>query len=114
VSKCKEDAHLSSVRYGFAFTGIILAQFMLSQYGTYYAFSWDIIEPITACVALSDACAAYMFWMWIGKPWELNSIRSYFFQRKLEKVLKKRSVCYQNYKSLKDVKAALKKQLFNN
>jgi len=55
------------------------------QYGTYVAFSWDIIEPITACVSLTDAIAGYYFWMWAGKPWDLDSLRSFFYDRALQK-----------------------------
>jgi hypothetical protein len=65
---------------------------LLSQYGTYYALSWDIIEPITACVSLSDAIAAYFFWLWAGKPWDLNEVRSFFFERRLKKLFKKKHV----------------------
>ena len=55
LSNCKEEANLTAKRYGLSFASIIVFQFFLSQYGTYIAFSWDVMEPITAIVTLSDA-----------------------------------------------------------
>lgn len=94
VVRCKEEANVSSSRVAAGFAYIITAQFLASQYGTWVAFSWDIIEPITACVALSDGIAAYLFWMWAGKPWDMNEVRSFFFQRRLQKILKKKHINY--------------------
>jgi len=76
----------------------------LSQYATYIAFSWDIVEPITACVTLSDAIAGYFFWLWSGKPWDLNELRGFFFDRKLKKLVKKNEIDYQKYLMLVDSK----------
>ena len=66
--------------------------------------SWDIIEPITACVSLSDAIAAYFFWLWAGKPWDLNAISNFFFERRLKKLYKKKHVNKANFETLKDAK----------
>lgn len=82
IDKCKEIAHLSSTKMGFMFMTILSTQFALVQYGTYIAFSWDIMEPIAACLTLSDAVAVFWFWSWAGKPWNLDSIRSFFYERK--------------------------------
>ena len=83
VENAKEAGNVKSVRAGFTFVSVIMMQFALSQYGTYVAFSWDIMEPITACVSLSDAIAGYFFWMWAGKPWDLDSLREFYYQREL-------------------------------
>ena len=104
---------MAAVRASMTFIGTICLQFLLSQYGTYWAFSWDIIEPITACVSLADGIAAYFFWLWAGKPWDLNDIRSFFFQRKLEKALSKKSINYQTYLTMKRIREEYKAQLFN-
>lgn len=94
IEKCKEDANVSSVRTAFTFTGIIFAQYCLTQYGTWYAFNWDVIEPITACISLSDAIAGYLFWLWAGQPWDVNAVRSFFFNRRLQKLFKKKHINY--------------------
>ena len=82
-------ANIKSVKIALYFFATVSAQFALSQYATYIAFSWDIVEPITACVALSDAIAGYFFWLWSKKPWDVNEIRSHFFEKKLQKLMKK-------------------------
>ena len=102
VKKAKKASHLKSVRSGTTFVSIILFQFFLSQYGTYVAFSWDIMEPITACVSLSDAIAGYMFWLWTGKPWDLDSLRSYYYEKALTKNFKKHKLNVHEYEMLKE------------
>jgi hypothetical protein len=75
MENAKEMSNIKSVRAGLTFVSVIMMQFALSQYGTYIAFSWDIMEPIMACVTLSDTVAGYVFWLWCGKPWDLDSWR---------------------------------------
>ena len=43
------------------------------------------MEPITACISLSDAIVGYYFWIWAKKPWDLDSLRSFFYERELQK-----------------------------
>lgn len=83
----------------------------MSQYGTYYAFSWDIMEPIMACVTLSDAVAAYSFWIWAGKPWDVEGLKAHFYERRLRKLLKKKNVEHEQYELLLQTKAAILKRL---
>lgn len=113
IDRCRETANVSSSRWAFSFTSVILCQYLLSQYGTYYALSWDIIEPITACVALSDGVAAYYFWLWTGKPWDLNAVRQFFFQRRLKKLFKRNHLNYQNYLVLLEAKQQIKNKLYH-
>ena len=81
------------------------------QYGTWYALSWDIVEPFTACVSLSDAIAGYFFWVWAKKPWDMNEVRSYFFERKLTKLLKRKNISMTKYNYLVETKQQIKKKL---
>jgi len=87
---------------------------MLTQYGTYIAFSWDIIEAITACMTLSDAIAAYLFWLWAGKPWDVDGLKHHFFERRLRKQLKSMNISYDKYKLLEQTKAELMRKLSEN
>ena len=89
VENAKEAGHVKAQRAGFTFVSVLLIQFALSQYGTYIAFSWDIMEPIMACVSLSDAIAGYFFWIWAGRPWDLDAVRAHFYERELNKRLAK-------------------------
>ena len=107
VKIAKKASHLKSVRSGATFVSIIMIQFMLSQYGTYVAFSWDIMEPITACVSLSDAIAGYMFWLWTGKPWDLDSLRTHYYEKALAKQFKKHNINKVEYEMLKESRAQI-------
>ena len=111
IEFCNEHAHMSAVRSAFGFTGIIFLQFLASQYGTYIAFSWDIMEPIMCCVTLSDAIAGYFFWLWAGKPWDISGLKEHFYQRRLRKLLKKHSIDYKTYKMLCKTKQEILDQL---
>ena len=44
---------------------------------------FNIMEPITAMITLSDACVGYFFWLWAGKPWDVDSFKMYFFERRV-------------------------------
>ena len=111
VENAKEASHIKSVRAGFTFVSIIMAQFALSQYGTYIAFSWDIMEPITACVSLSDAIAGYYFWLWSGKPWDLDSLRSHYYERELKKNLRKHKINQREFEMLVQSKKQILEKL---
>ena len=83
------------------FMSIILAQYAFTQYGTYVMFSWDIMEPITAMMSLSDAIVGYWFWLLKGKPWNLNDLRAHYYERALMKNFSKKNINYQQYQMLK-------------
>jgi len=69
------------------------------------------MEPITCGMTLADAVAAYFFWLWSGRPWDINGLRTFFFERKLEKLLKKKSVDYQKYLMLLRTKQEILKKI---
>lgn len=68
---------------------IIMAQYFMSQYGTYVVFSWDILEPITCAMTLGDAIVAYFFWMWTKTAYCMGNIREHYFLKKKKKLSKK-------------------------
>ena len=55
-------------------------------------FSWDIMEPITCGMTLTDAIFSYAFWLWSGKPWDLAGIKRNANTRKLKKLLRKHNM----------------------
>lgn len=93
---------------------MLLLQFAATQYGTYIAFSWDIMEPITCAMTLADAGIAYSFWVWSGKPYDIDGLKSFYFERKLKKLLKRENIDYFVYKSLKQRKAEILEKLKQN
>ena len=69
------------------------------------------MEPITACVSLTDAIAGYFFWLYCGKPWDLNSIREHFYNRALDKILIKNGLDRQEYEQLVKAKQQILEKL---
>lgn len=55
-------------------------------------------------MSLSDAIAGYYFWMWAGKPWDMNEVRQFFFERKLKRLLKQGDVNATKYETLLKVR----------
>lgn len=72
-----------------AFVSVIMAQFAAVQYGTYYLFSWDIMEPITCMMAMGDTFLAYWFWMRSSHSYDTDGIVGYLYNRKLDKLYRK-------------------------
>jgi hypothetical protein len=76
----------------FGWVNFIFWQFMLVQYGTYIAFSWDIMEPITCCMTMGDAYLAYIFWFWNKKSWGVKGVWSTIYERKKLRLMRKQKV----------------------
>lgn len=89
LKECEHLGKQSARRYVNSFFGIIFAQFMLTQYGTYVAFSWDIVEPVACIFTLSDSFLAYTFWLKTGSPWDIAALGRYFEARKQAKAIRK-------------------------
>ena len=71
-----DQPHLYT-RIAFGFFATIGAEFALSQYNPYIAFLWDIIEPIVACISLTDAIVSYFFWLWSEWPDDIWLLRNF-------------------------------------
>jgi hypothetical protein len=97
LMEIERSADRSARRALWTFASVFMTQFALIQYGTYIAFSWDIMEPITCGMTLGDAICAYMFWIWTKRPYSLDSLREYFFEKKKKKLIKKNAIDYDNY-----------------
>lgn len=96
------------------FCGFIFAQFAVVQYGTYYLYSWDIMEPITCLMTIGDTCLGYFFWMVSGrKEYGLDGIYQWFFERKLNKLYRKRKLDRQEVEHADEIIKSLEAQLKN-
>lgn len=105
----KADKRAVSILRGFF--GIILSQFILVQYGTYIALSWDIMEPITCAMTLGDAVCAYFFWIWSKKPYTVQGLSDFFFERKKLRLIKKNQMDYENYLKTEEAIKIIKHRL---
>ena len=63
------------------------------------------------CVTLSDAIAAYLFWLWAGRPWDVEGLKNHFFERRLKKLLKKRCINKERFELLERTKAEIMRKL---
>ncbi len=97
LKEIEMSADRATRRVLWSIASIMITQFSLIQYGTYIAFSWDIMEPITCGMTMGDSVVAYLFWMWSKQPYSLNGIRNFFFERKKNKLIKKKLLDYDNY-----------------
>lgn len=84
---------------------------MLTQYGTYVVFSWDIIEPITCLMGFSDAVLGYLFWLRTGKPWDIAGLGAHFERKKFLKELKKSKMDVNKFETTKRAIALLEGRL---
>ena len=71
------------------------------------------MEPITACVALTDAIVGYFFWILVGRPWDLDSWRSYFYEREVKRQLRKLNLNEKDFENLKASKKVILEKLMN-
>ena len=94
-----------------SFFGIIFTQFMLTQYGTYIAFSWDIMEPITCAMTLGDAVCAYFFWVWSKKPYSVQGLADFFYERKQRRLIKRNNMDYDNFVKTEEAIKIIKERL---
>jgi hypothetical protein len=65
-------------------------------------------------MTLADAGIAYSFWVWSGHPYDLDGLKTFYFERKLRKQLKKECIDYHVYQSLKIRKAEILEKLKQN
>lgn len=94
-----DRGEISARRWRNAYAYMILFQFSISQYCTYVAYSWDIVEPFTCIMTFGDATLAYLFWVFTGKPCDIRGLEQYFGDRKFKKSLKKEGLNYDMYLS---------------
>lgn len=104
-------ADRTAMRVLTVFASVFVSQFALVQYGTYIAFSWDIMEPITCAMTLGDAIAAYFFWIWAKRPYSLEGLKDFFLTRKRNRLIKKHSVDYDNFVKTEEAIRIIKERL---
>jgi calcium uniporter protein, mitochondrial len=97
LEEIERAAERSARRALWSIASIFVTQFALIQYGTFIAFSWDIMEPLTCGMTLGDALVGYLFWIRSGRPYSLDGLREHFYERKKAKLIKKKAVDYENF-----------------
>lgn len=67
--------------------GFFWLQIFFTQYGTYYEYSWDIMEPICCLFTILDAIIAYTYWMVKNEDYSFETFESEYIQKKVNKIL---------------------------
>lgn len=65
---------------------IIALQMFFTQYGTYYLYSWDIMEPICCLFGIFDMTVAYAYWLMKTRDFDFENFEDDFKTKKSEKV----------------------------
>jgi len=63
-----------------------LAQIFFMQYGTYVAFSWDIMEPIACCLNSFGMLIGYLFWLTTHREMELEGLADNYSNSRAVKI----------------------------
>ena len=71
------------------FSGLIFTQLLAIQYGTYVAFSWDVMEPITCLLGILDVIIAYSFWLSTNRAYSFNNIGLNYIESRRKKAYRK-------------------------
>ena len=79
LEEVERFADRSARRALWSLASVFVTQFALVQYGTFIAFSWDIMEPFTCGMTLFDTLFGYLFWIRSGRPYSLDGLREHFF-----------------------------------
>lgn len=62
------------------------------NYGTFYSFSWDIIEPMTNLLAILDVIIAYVYFLYTNNQYSLGDMFTYNKNKRFNKLAKKHFV----------------------
>ena len=65
-------------------------------------------------MTLADSFVAYSFWVYAGKPYDIDGLQTYYFEKRLKKLLKKEQIDYYAFNQLKAKKAEILEKLKQN
>jgi len=101
--------HKAKKRLGY-FSSFLFAQILAIQYGTYVAFSWDVMEPMTNLLGILDVIIAYGFWMATNKSYSYANIGKNYIEKKRERFYKKVDFDVEEYEEIKNLITLLETQ----
>jgi len=89
---------------------MILTQICLIQYGTYYVFSWDIMEPITCLLGVVDLIIPYYFWLRHQKDYSFETVKEVIMEKKQARAYKKKDFIKEEIEYQKEILECLKRR----
>ncbi|KRX01244.1 hypothetical protein PPERSA_05830 [Pseudocohnilembus persalinus] len=69
-----------------------MSQIAFTQYGTYFLFSWDIMEPITCMLGVLDLIIAYTYWLSYNTDFSFKQVATDYVGKRLPKKLKQENL----------------------
>lgn len=60
---------------------------------------------------MGDAVASYFFWIWSGKPYNIDGLKEHFYRRKQRKMIKKHGIDYENYLKTEEAIKIIKERI---
>ena len=69
------------------------------------------MEPITCGMTLGDAICSYFFWVWAKRPYTIQGLKDFFYERKKRKLMKKHNLDYDNYLKTQEAIKIIKERL---
>ena len=69
------------------------------------------MEPITCGMTLGDAVCSYFFWIWSKRPYSLEGLGEFFYERKKKKLIKKLGLDYENFLKTEEAIKIIKNRL---
>jgi len=71
---CDKLAHRRAARLAYGLLSIFLSEFAIMVYGTYFLFSWDIMEPISYLLGLIDVICGYGFYTYFRRNYSADDL----------------------------------------
>eukprot|EP00921_Rhytidocystis_pertsovi_P015131 GHVQ01024187.1.p1 GENE.GHVQ01024187.1~~GHVQ01024187.1.p1 ORF type:complete len:474 (+),score=94.78 GHVQ01024187.1:783-2204(+) len=90
---------------------VFAVQWVLMFFGTYYVFSWDIMEPLTYFLGAANAIAAYTFTAIVRKDYSAMTFRDALHKRSKSKQYRKHSFDLAQFVALRREAVSLKRRL---
>lgn len=64
-------------------------QIFFTQYGTYYEYSWDIMEPICCLFGIMDSILGYVYWLTHNQDYDFENFEHDYIDKKAGQILGK-------------------------
>eukprot|EP00397_Hematodinium_sp_SG-2012_P021934 GEMP01022692.1.p1 GENE.GEMP01022692.1~~GEMP01022692.1.p1 ORF type:complete len:235 (-),score=37.72 GEMP01022692.1:1662-2366(-) len=91
-TECVSMANMKASMLAYCSIVFFSVEFAMMTYGTYFLYSWDIMEPISYLLGLFDVICGYTFYAYYRTNYSADSLASSFRQSVLKKAYRKRQI----------------------
>lgn len=90
-------------RIAYTWMALLSGQMLLVNWCVYFYLSWDIMEPITVLLALSELLVAYCFFIHHKKEFTLKKITETAAERRKHEQMRREAFDVRKYQEIKDI-----------